>query len=186
MTRLAGLVVVLMASVTAGACGPIYGRPMFGPMSGSLHASRAAYEPPPIGRWDAVMSLQADSLIEVLAADGTTHVAQFVKASLGSLALVENGAPTAMPRMDVVRVTLLPSPRTTDATVKDVAAGAAKGAAGAGIGVALIPYLLTGHLWMPPARIWGMGAVLGAAGAVGREKDAQRPRTVYIASLGRM
>jgi hypothetical protein len=184
MARMAALA-VLMASVVVSGCAPMYGRPMFGPVSGASRAHRVPYEPPPIGRWDAVMSLAPDSVIEVLAADGTTHIAQFVKASLASIALVENGAPAALPRAEVVRVTLLPGVRTADG-VQNAAAGAAKGAAAAGVGIALVPYLMTGHVWVPPARFWGTGAVLGAADAITRQRDSRRPRTVYIAPLDGM
>lgn len=184
MKRSVGLVMVLTASVLAGACAPMA---MYGPMAGSAlarRAPRAPYEPSPIGRWDSVMSLGPNAVVEVLDAEGRTHVAQFVRASVVALMLVENGEPASMPRAEVVRVTLLPS-RKADA-VKEVVTGAAGGAAAAGVGVALIPYLFTGRVWLPPARIWGVGAVAGAADALGKQKAEQHPRTVYVAALDRM
>lgn len=187
MKRAAGLVAVMMAALTVGACAPMYGRPIFGasPMYPAARAVRPMYEPSPIGRWDAVMTLAPNAILEVLDADGTTHTARFVKASVSALAVIEDGAQTSMPRASVVRVVLLPALRHDDA-VKEAAGSAAAGALTAGVGMALIPYLATGQVWIPPARFWGTGAVMGGASAIARQKQAQNPRIVYLADVNRM
>jgi hypothetical protein len=181
------MVMTLVLTLIAAGCAPMYGGGMTG--AGLLRPRAAAvrpYEPPPIGRWDSVMFLDKGSTLGVLTADGTTRIGVIVHADVNALTLAHSGAPESIPRPDVVRVDLLRAAGRAKSVVKDAAAGAVAGAATAGLGVALLPFLASGEVWLPPARVWGVGAAFGAAAAVMNKKEERRARTIYIARLDTM
>jgi hypothetical protein len=188
MNRLLGVGVILLVAVLAAGCGPMYTGALIGagPVRPGAVPTRP-YQPPPIGRWDAVMSLGTSSLISVLTTDGSTRTALFVGATVDSLILAGRDAKVAIPRLDVVRIDLMRAPGRAKSLVKNAAAGALTGAAVAGIGVALIPFSASGEVWLPPARVWGVGALVGAgygiAGALTNPNEDGRPRTIYIARI---
>lgn len=190
MKRLAGMGLILLVSVLATGCGPIVTGALAG--AGPLRprgVPTQPYQPPPIGRWDAVMSLARSSMIGVLTTDGTTHTAVFVAATVDSLILAGRDRSVSIPRQEIVRIDLVRAPGRATSVAKAAAAGALTGAAVAGVGVALIPFSASGELWLPPARVWGVGALVGAAygiaGALTNPNEEARPRTIYIARIDR-
>lgn len=88
-----------------------------------------------------------------------------------------NGSAVELPREQVMRVDV--TPRAGGVAGQDVAVDAARGAASLGGLMMAIPYLITGDVHVPPARFWGLGAVLGAADAV-QGRAESRERTVYV------
>jgi hypothetical protein len=154
---------------------------MFAPRA----APRAAAAPPsPVGRWDEVMALRPNWIIDVLDAEGDTHTGRFVRASVRSLRLVKSGGELELPRREVVRVDLLHAQDTPGTTAREIGTGAAAGAATMAGGAMLIPFLLTGKVFLPPARFLAAGAVLGGVTAAGELRHERRPRTVYVARIG--
>jgi hypothetical protein len=184
MKRPAVMVLCLLVSLFATGCAPIYTGAMAagGPLRPRAIATRP-YEPPPIGRWDALMSLAKASTITVLTTDGITRIAVFAGATVDSLIVVGSASNVAIPRLEVVRVDLVGTSGRGQLLVREAAAGGLVGALTAGVGLALIPFLASGEVWVPPARVWGVGALLGAAGAMTNPKEDRRPRTIYIAPL---
>lgn len=181
MKRVAGLAFVMAMAVGTAGCAPMLARGMF---AHPRHARGGpAPEMPPIGRWDQVMSLRPGVTIALLLADGTTREGQFVKASVRSVAFVAESGEAQLSREDVIRVDLVRGLPTGRDTAKAVAIGAAQGALLAGASVAAIPYLLSGDFWLPPARIWGFGAVAGGLRAGQADARERMPRTLYIAPM---
>ena len=185
MKRLIGIAVLVAVALASGACAPMlagpmggmYGRPMFGAPRPPAYVAE-----PNLNRWDQVMSLGTNWVIEILAADGTTHQGRFVRASVKTLHFVTHEGPQELSKGDVIRVDLLDAQGGAD-TGKDVAVGAVTGAAATGGSLMLIPFLLTGKVVAPRARLWAFGAAVGAVGAVQRDRHDRRPRTVYVASI---
>ncbi|HXG55208.1 MAG TPA: hypothetical protein VNJ03_07480 [Vicinamibacterales bacterium] len=181
MKRVIGLAVVMAVSVGTTGCAPMLAAGMF------AHPRQARGGPapamPPIGRWDQVMSLRPGATIAMLTADGTTRAGQFVKASVRSVAFVAESGEIELPREEIIRVDLVRALPSGHRTAKTVVTGAAQGALLAGASVAALPYLLTGNLWLPPARIWGFGAVAGGLKAGQGDAHERMPRTVYIAPM---
>lgn len=184
MKRPARMVLMSLVTLLATGCAPIYTGAMAagGPFRPRGAAARP-YEPPPIGRWDAVMSLEKASTISVLTTDGGTRTAVFAGATVDSLTLVGSVADISIPRVEVVRVDLVRASGRGASMARDAAVGGLVGAVTAGVGLALIPFLASGEVWVPPARVWGVGAILGAAGAMMNPKDDRRQRTIYLARL---
>ena len=186
MSAMAKTVVVLIAALTTGACAPLmggaiaagrYGRPMFGP------PPPPAYQQPSLNRWDQVMSLRSNWIIEVLDAEGQSHNGRFIRASVKVLRFSTNAGEVELAKQDVVRVDLLDAQTSGGDAGTKVAVGAASGALVTGAGIALIPYLLTGKVIVPPARFFVAGAAMGAAGALQQQHHDRRPRTIYVAPL---
>ena len=179
------LTALLLAGVVSGACAPMYGAPMM--------AGRTMYAPPPrpnapvvqatpFGRWDEVMALRPNWIVEVLDAEGTTHTGRFVRASVRSLKFVTIGGEFELPRPEVIRVDLLQA-EDASGTAKEVAAGAATGAISMAGAIAVVPFLMTGKFYAPPARFWAFGAALGGIKAAQQARAAREPRTVYVARI---
>src|SRR5687767_3368609 len=180
MDRIVKIVIVFAAALSCGACAPLmggaiaagrYGRPMHAP------PPPAYMQQPSLNRWDQVMSLRPNWIIEVLDTEGRLHTGRFVRASVKVLLFSTNAGEMELTRQEVVRLDLLDAQTSEGDTGKAVAAGAAKGALATGAGVALIPYLLTGNVIVPPARFFVVGAALGAAGALQRQDLDRRART---------
>ena len=136
-----------------------------------------------------VMSLGKTSMISVLTTDGATRTAVFVGATVDALILAGRDTNVSIPRPQIVRIDLVRAPGHGASVTKTAAAGALAGAAVAGIGVALIPLSASGDVWVPPARVWAVGALVGAAygmaGALMNSSEEARPRTIYIAQIDR-
>jgi len=185
MKRPAEMVLVLLVTLLATGCAPMYtGAIAAGGPLRPRAASTRPYEPPPIGRWDAVMSLRKASTISVLTNDGSTRTAVFAGATVDSLILVGSVSDISIQRLQVVRVDLVRASGRGESMARDAAVGGLVGAVTAGVGLALIPFLASGDVWVPPARVWGVGAILGAAGALMNPKEDRLPRTIYIARIG--
>jgi hypothetical protein len=162
--------VLTIAALSSGACAPM------------LMGGGYAQQPPALGRWDQVMTLRPNWIVEVLDAEGVMHNGRFIRASVRTLRISTSAGEIELPRADVIRVELLDAQDGAD-TGKNVAVGAATGALALGGGMALIPYLATGKVILPPARFFGLGAAMGAVDAAQRDRHGRRPRTVYIAPL---
>ena len=132
------------------------------------------------GRWDNVIALAPGANLAVMTIDGDVHVGRFVKAGLQWLSLAVDGTARELSRADVMRIELV-SGSGSRGGADDVMRGAATGAAAVGGAMMLVPYLVSGDVWVPPARFWGFGAALGAIGAVQRKKLEAHDRTVYLA-----
>jgi hypothetical protein len=187
MIRMAKILMVLSAALATGACAPMlggamaagrYGRPMYGPPPPPAYVTQ-----PSLNRWDQVMSLRPNWVIEVLDSEGRTHNGRFIRASVKVLLFSTSTGETELARQDVVRVDLLDAQATDGDAGKDVALGAATGALAMGGGMTLIPYLLTGKVIVPPARFFVVGGAMGAVGALQRQDLDRRPRTIYVAPM---
>lgn len=183
------LIALLFAAVASGACAPLLGAPMMGR---GMYAppprppAASAAPTPPFGRWDEVMSLRQNWIVEVLDAEGVTHTGRFVRASLHSLKFVTTGGEQEVIRRDVIRVDLIQADDGPGTTAKEVGLGAAAGAASMAGAMALVPFLATGKLMLPPARYWAAGAALGGVQAAQAGREARRPRTIYLARINDM
>jgi len=127
-------------------------------------------------------------MISVLTTDGSTRTGVFLRAT-GSSLILSGGSDSdvSIPRLDVIRVDLIRASGRGQSIARNAAAGAAAAAVSAGVGLALIAYLHSGDIWIPPARVWGVSAVLGAgygaAGAMMNQQEESRARTIYIARM---
>lgn len=186
MTRTAALMAMLMATFGSGACAPMMRGPMYGPGMFGPPARPAIVQASPAGRWDEVMSLRPNWIIDILDAEGTMHTGRFVKASVKSLRFVTSSGEIELVRRDVIRVDLIHAEDGPGTTAKEVGIGAASGAASMAGAMALIPFLATGKLFAPPPRFWATGAVIGGLHAAQRAQSNRRPRTIYVARIDDM
>ena len=132
----------------------------------------------PVGRWDAVMSLDPTALIGVTTADGVPHTGRFVRAGMYWLRLFENGAEVEIARDDVARVDFLGG--VTGDSAQRIAAGAAVGAAAAG-GTQLFMALMYGGKLVMPGRALAIGAAGGAVAGAIDSAARKEQRAIYIA-----
>lgn len=172
-------IVVLLAAVLTTACSPLLAPP-FGPSGFRTAARYHRPEPPVIGRWDNVVGIRPGTAVGIVVADGSVRTGTFIKAALRSLQLQVDGGTQELARADVLRVDVL-ADRAGTGTAGEIAAGAAKGALGLGGVLMAIPYLATGDVIVPPARFWGLGAVVGGLDAAEKRRAQTGERTVYIA-----
>lgn len=179
---------LVFATGTCGACAPILGAPMMGPAryAPPPKPSAVAAPAPPFGRWDEVMSLRPNWIVEVLDSAGYTHTGRFVRASLQTLKFVTTGGEHEIARGDVIRVDLIQAEVTPGTTAKEVGLGAAVGAVGTAAATALLPFLFSGKVMLPPAPYLGLAAVAGGVTAAERGREARRPRTIYLARINDM
>jgi hypothetical protein len=132
------------------------------------------------------MSLRPNWIVEVLDSDGYTHTGRFVRASLQSLRFVTTGGEHEIARRDVIRVDLIHVEDAAGATAKDVTLGAAAGAVGMAAPTALLSFLFSGKLTLPPAPYLAAGALAGGVTAAERGRQARRPRMIYVARINDM
>lgn len=184
MTR-AMLIALVVAAAASSSCAPMLGAPMMGTAryGPPPRASALGGPPSPFGRWDEVMGLRQNWIIEVLDSEGYSHTGRFVRASLRTLKYVTTGGEHEIAREDVIRVDLIQAENGAGATVKEVGLGAAAGAVGTSVATALLPFLFSGKLFLPPPQVLAVGAVAGGVGAAERGREARRPRTIYLARI---
>jgi hypothetical protein len=167
------VILTLAAAALTTACAPMY---MMSPPRKPLMSSAPARENP-VGRWDAVMSLDSRAIVGVLSADGIAHTGRVARVGMHWLRLIENGAEIEIPRADVARVDLL-SDGGND-TAARVAAGAGLGALIAAGTEMFFAAGYGGRVRVP----WRTAALGAAGGAVGGAVDAsarRAQRTIYV------
>ena len=179
------LFTVLVAAGPPPACAPILSAPMMSPARyGPPPRSSAIGAPPsPFGRWDEVMGLRQNWIIEVLDSEGYSHTGRFLRASLRTLKFVTSGGEYEIARQDVIRVDLIQAENGAGANAKEVGLGAAAGAASIAASTALLPFLFSGKVFLPPPQVLAVGAVAGGITAAERGREARRPRTIYLARI---
>ncbi len=171
------LLVALIAALLTTGCSPLmYGgqyRGMPSPYASSIPPESAAF-----GRWDNVMRLTRDSLIDVLTMDGTANVGTIIGADAVSVQLVIDGADTRISKSEVVRVDLLnPGAGSTVAVARKAARGAIIGAAG----MTLLAGVIGGPAWPPPGIFLRAGAAGGALSGAQSELLQPQSRIIYLA-----
>lgn len=175
--RVALMAVVIVGSGLSVACAPAM-LPQRGGMGiGQLPPSDPGRSA--VGRWDAVMALEARSVVGVLAADGTRHRGWYVGAGLDSIRIHEAGSEVAIARREVARVDLLrgPGPRIDG---RRVLGGAVSMALVMAATEMLTTSSLSDRVMAPNGRTLALGAASGAvAGAAGSAYE-RRARTVYV------
>jgi hypothetical protein len=133
------------------------------------------YRPDPaatavVGRWDNVMMLAAGTPVQVLMMDGRKASGGVASADGETLRLLTASGEITVAADDVMRVDR--GVATVDYTV-----AAGRGAL-VGAGVVGVMGLIAGH--MPPPRLFGAGAIIGAASGVQSVADVAGPTTIYL------
>lgn len=182
MTR---ALLVLLAVVGTTGCAPM----LYGP--GRMVPPHGLFAPPArpavgpgspwasvVGRWDNVVGLNSNALVGIVTADGTLRAGRFVRAGSGFVRLLESGVEVELPRADVARLDLLKSAEPIDGG--ELVRDAARGAALTGGLMMAVPYLITGRVYVPPARFWAAGAVAGGVASYQLQRFGRAERTVYI------
>ena len=180
------LIAVVFAAGASSGCASMLGAPMMGPGMYAPPPRPSAIAAPPtsaLGRWDQVMSLRPNWIVDVLDSDGYTHTGRFVRASVHTLTFVTTGGEHEMARAEVIKVDLIQAENESGATAKEVGLGAAAGTVSIAASTALLPFLFCGKLFLPPPQVLAVGAVAGGMTAVGRGREARRPRTIYLARI---
>jgi hypothetical protein len=126
----------------------------------------------PIGRWDNVMMSGVGTPLMVLMMNGKTASGEVVSATSDMVRLRVASGEVEIAAPDVMRIDRLVG-RTRDA-VKDTARGAAFGA-----GVVGVLGLVAGHV--PPARLFGAGAIVGGYQNYELAGLARGATTIYLA-----
>ena len=134
-------------------------------------------EPVPVGRWDNVMRLPPQTVIDVLTRDGRANVGDFVDADEQYVRLLIARTEVPISRLDVVRIDLVDLPgSTTRAVARRAAGGAILGVAGA----LLFGAVLGGDAWPPPGALVRAGAAGGALVGGEAELTQRRSRLIYL------
>ena len=175
-------VFVTLACVGAAACSPMLDPYGYGPRR---RAAPRAYDIPPIGRWDQVVSLKTPLVISVILADGTTQTGRFAGATAAVMRVIVQGAEITVPRDDVMRVDVAQTLPAGKGTLKRVALGAAGMSLATVLSLQVLPLAFAGELWNPPARTWISSAAIGAAAGWWNDRRSRGPRTIYVAPAHR-
>ena len=169
--RTARVILTLATALLATACAPMY---MTAPRQ--QPTAFAPIRDNPVGRWDAVMSLDARMIVGVLTADGVAHTGRVTRAGMQWLRLIENGSEIEILRGAVARVDLLSGDGDAAARI----------AAGAGLGAVMAAgtEMFFSAAFGGRVRLAWQTAALGAAGgAFGAAVDAagrRQQRTIYV------
>lgn len=176
--RLRALLVVALVS---GACAPLpyQAGPYPGPYA-RMNPYPSRYRPEPastsvVGRWDNVMMLAAGTPVQVLTMDGGKAAGEVTSADVSALRLLTASGEVALEADQVMRVDRVTA-------YKDYRAAAGRGAA-IGAGAVGVMGLLVGH--MPPARVFGAGAIMGASAGVQDMSYDAGPVTIYLSPRAR-
>ena len=176
----------LLATVATTGCtalmphGGAYGRyPMMRP------APMPAIDPyaAALGRWDSVMRLPIESVIDVLEMNGTAHVGKITRVDGYSVGVMVNGNEREIPRAEILRVDLLDLPGS------EVGAAAKRAGLGAALGVgamALVGAVIGGSAWPPPAAMLRAGAAIGGVAGAESSLIARQKRLIYLAEHQRI
>jgi hypothetical protein len=170
---------LMRSLLVVGSMGSVGCAPLLHPHSHPHVAT--AHQPPPVGRWDLVMSIDQNLVITVMDAAGVRHTGRFIGADRDALLVVKHGIEVSIARSDVMRVDLSQRIPPGRKTVKRVALTAAAGAlAHAGL-ISFIGTAMGGKLWIAHLRYWLAGAGIGAMLGVERDVRERRPQTIYVA-----
>jgi hypothetical protein len=168
---------VVAAALLATGCSPLLYSGMHAPARPLMAGPYQAPPPLPIGRWDNVMRLQADSTIDVLTMDGAT-VGRIAAADGWTVTIRVDDQEVQIPRADVLRIDVVDLP---GSEARAVARRAARGALlGAGA-AAVIGAVIGGPAWPPPGALVRAGAAGGAASGAQAAILQRAPRIVYLA-----
>jgi hypothetical protein len=170
------LIILLTAPVTIGCSALMY--PGSGLYRPAPIAPRSRVTPElPLGRWDNVMRLPSQTIIDVLTRNGRATVGGFVDADEQYVRLQLADAEIPISRLDVVRIDLVALPGSTTRAVARRAAGGAL----LGVGIAaLIGGVIGGEAWPPPGVLLRTGAAIGGAGGVESALAERRGRMIYL------
>jgi hypothetical protein len=176
------MVLLVAATVVSTGCSTLMYPRGFQPggFAPSAYRSRGTVAPEyvPVGRWDNVMRLARQTVIDVLTRDGRANVGAFVDADEQYVRLQIGGTEVPISRLDVVRIDLVDLPgSTTRAVARRAAGGAILGVAGA----LLFGAVVGGEAWPPPAALVRAGAAGGAVVGGEAELSQRRSRLIYLA-----
>ena len=175
-------VFVALACVGAAACSPLLDPYGYGPRR---RAAPRAYDVPPIGRWDQVLSLKPALVISVIQADGSIQTGRFAGATAAVMRVIVQGAEITVPRDDVMRIDVAQTLPAGKGTLRSVTLGAAGVSLATVLSLQILPLAFAGELWNPPARTWITSAAGGAAAGWWSDRRTRGPRTIYIAPAHR-
>lgn len=178
-TRIVLIVPALLTTGCAAMLNPAlspyggYGRPMVNP-----YAMRTPVMAPlPIGRWDIVMRLPVESIIDIVTSDGVPHVGAVAGSDAQTVVLREAGQESRIARSDVIRIDLVDI---AGSETGAVAVGAAKGALlGAGA-AALVGAVIGGAAWPPRGPFLRGSIALGAVAGGAAVLEQRRGRMIYL------
>jgi len=174
------MVLLVAAMVVSAGCSTLMVPRGYQP--GGYHPYRsprsAAPDYVPVGRWDTVMRLPKETVIDVLTRDGRATVGGFVDADEQYVRVRLGDADIPLSRLDVVRIDLVELPgSTTRAVARRAAGGAILGAAGA----VLLAGVIGGDAWPPPGALVRAGVAGGALVGGEAELSQRRSRLIYLA-----
>jgi hypothetical protein len=181
-TRIVLIVPALLTTGCAAMLNPAlnpyggYGRPLVNP-----YAMRTAVMAPlPIGRWDNVMRLPLESIIDVVTSDGVPHVGAVAGSDAQTVVLREAGQQSRIARSDIIRIDVVD---VAGSETRAVAVGAAKGAMlGAGA-AALVGAVAGGQAWPPRGPFLRGSIALGAVAGGAAVMEQRRGRMIYLSPL---
>jgi hypothetical protein len=175
---------LLLASVTTTGCTALL------PYQGAYGRYPMMMRPAPMpavdpgsavrGRWDHVMRLPRESVIDVLEMDGTAHLGKMTGVDGYGLGVLVNGIERQIPRADIVRIDLVDLPG------NEAAAAAKRAGAGAliGMGAAVLAgAVIGGGAWPPPAAMVRAGAAIGGVAGAESLLILRQKRLVYLAEF---
>jgi hypothetical protein len=175
------MLLLVAATVLTAGCSPLLYPGGYNP--GGYHPSHisrpsgVAADYVAVGRWDNVMRLPSQTVIDILTRDGRATVGGFVGADEQSIRVRLDGAEIPISRLDVVRIDLVDlAGSSTRAVARRAAAGAILGAAGA----AIIAGVIGGGAWPPPGALVRGGAASGALAGGEAELARRRSRLIYL------
>lgn len=177
------LMILLAVGGTTGCAPMLYGPARMGPPHGLFAPARPAIGPDSpwtsvVGRWDNVVGLNSRDLVGIVTADGTLRAGRFVRAGSAFVRMIESGVEVELPRAEVARLDVLKGAEAIDGG--ELVRDAARGAALTGGLMMAVPYLITGRVYVPAARFWAAGAVVGGAASYQQQRLGRSERTVYI------
>jgi hypothetical protein len=172
------LVLIPLVLLTAG-CSPLLYPGPGRSMAASPYAMRSlAPAPAPVGRWDNVMRLPAQSTIDVLTSNGVPTIGPIVSADAQSVVVLVNGTDVRIARAGIVRVDLVDlAGSETAAVIRSSARGALLGAGAA----ALIGAVIGGAAWPPPGALVRAGVAGGAVSGGQAALAGRQARILYLA-----
>jgi hypothetical protein len=130
------------------------------------------------GRWDLVMRLPTQSVIDVLTSDGAAHVGQLIGVSRDTVNVMVKASEQKIARADVLRIDLVDLPGS------EVRAVARRAAGGALLGIAaaaLAGAVIGGEAWPPPGALVRGGAAIGGVSGGQAALAERQGRLIYVA-----
>lgn len=173
------LIAMIFAAGASGACAQVLGAPAIRPQSSAKRNEHDATRFSPVGRWDQVLYLRPNWVIEVIDTNTSVLKGRFVRADVSSLTLVTSEGEREINRRDVSRVALIAAP--DHDKPKKITKHAIVGAIVLAAGISLVPAIKGGKIWVPPVSVWALGAAYGGASSAIALAVEGRSRTIYVA-----